>query len=90
MLGAECRSVREEQGSESDEFLALFSDDIVYIEGGRTASGFYSIEEQEWSKRLYRVSGVNSVYLEPVSAASKPHSYLYVVIMAPSQTRVTQ
>jgi len=67
LLGAECRTIREEQGDESDEFLALFPDEVVYIEGGRTSSGFYTMEEQEWSKRLYRVSGVNTVYLEPVN-----------------------
>lgn len=44
-LGAQCRTIREEQGEESDEFLDLFGSEIIYIEGGRTASGFYSIEE---------------------------------------------
>jgi hypothetical protein len=29
---------------ESDEFLELFGDEIVYIDGGRTASGFYTVE----------------------------------------------
>lgn len=46
LLRAQCRTIREEQGDESDEFIGLFSEEIVYIEGGRTASGFYSIEEQ--------------------------------------------
>lgn len=45
LLGAECRSKREEQGDESDEFQNLFSEEIIYIEGGRTASGFYTIED---------------------------------------------
>lgn len=44
-LGAECRTTREEQGDESDEFLALFSSEIAYIEGGRTSSGFYTVED---------------------------------------------
>lgn len=44
-LGAQCRTIREEQGEESDEFLDLFGSEIIYIEGGRTASGFYTIEE---------------------------------------------
>lgn len=44
-LGAECRTAREEQGDESDEFLALFSNEIAYIEGGRTSSGFYTVED---------------------------------------------
>lgn len=44
-LGAECRTAREEQGDESEDFLALFPNDIVYIEGGRTSSGFYTVED---------------------------------------------
>ena len=45
LLGAECRTIREEQGDESEEFLSCFNEEIVYIEGGRTASGFYTIED---------------------------------------------
>ena len=45
LLGAECRTKREEMGDESDEFLAIFENGISYIEGGRTASGFYTVEE---------------------------------------------
>lgn len=44
-LGAECRTAREEQGDETEEFLALFPGEIVYIEGGRTSSGFYTVED---------------------------------------------
>ena len=44
-LGAECRTAREEQGDESEDFLSLFPNDIVYIEGGRTSSGFYTVED---------------------------------------------
>lgn len=44
-LGALCRTIREEQGDESEAFLALFDSDITYIEGGRTSSGFYTIED---------------------------------------------
>jgi hypothetical protein len=44
-LGAQCRTIREEQGDESEEFMALFSSDIIYIEGGRTTSGFFTVEE---------------------------------------------
>lgn len=60
-LGAQCRTIREEQGDESDEFLDLFGCDIVYIEGGRTASGFYTIEEVEYIARLYRLETNNRV-----------------------------
>lgn len=44
-LGAECRTIREEQGDESEEFLELFDKQITYIEGGRTCSGFFTVEE---------------------------------------------
>jgi hypothetical protein len=44
-LGAQCRTVREEQGDESEEFLATFGSEISYIEGGRTASGFFTVDE---------------------------------------------
>lgn len=44
-MGAECRTIREELGEESEEFLALFDSPLVYIDGGRTASGFYTVED---------------------------------------------
>lgn len=44
-LGAQCRTIREEQGDESDEFLSLFDAEIAYIEGGRTSSGFFTVED---------------------------------------------
>lgn len=67
-LGAQCRTIREEQADESDEFLNLFDTDIAYIEGGRTASGFYTVEDMIYVKRLYRVhnAGCSSIHLEPV------------------------
>ncbi|KAB7507509.1 Protein flightless-1 [Armadillidium nasatum] len=66
-LGAQSRTHREEQGDESDEFLLLFHNDITYIEGGRTASGFYTVEEMEYPLRMYRIHPVsNTVHLETV------------------------
>lgn len=44
LLGAECRSIREEMEDESEEFMDLFENGIAYIKGGRTTSGFYSVE----------------------------------------------
>lgn len=44
-LGAQCRTIREEQADESDEFLNLFDTQITYIQGGRTCSGFYTVED---------------------------------------------
>ena len=45
LLGAESRTIREEMGDETDEFLDLFENGISYIAGGRTASGFFTTEE---------------------------------------------
>ncbi|KAG5672883.1 hypothetical protein PVAND_002971 [Polypedilum vanderplanki] len=66
-LGARCRTVREEQGDESDEFLALFDNDIVYIEGEHTGTGFYTIENATHVTRLYIVHNDDtSLDLQPV------------------------
>lgn len=66
-LGARCRTIREEQADESDEFLALFDNDIVYIEGGRTSTGFFTIEDTSFNTRLYVVHNDDtSLNLEPV------------------------
>ncbi|CRL07521.1 CLUMA_CG020486, isoform A [Clunio marinus] len=66
-LGARCRTIREEQGDESDEFLALFDSDIVYIEGGRTSTGFFTIEDSVFNTRLYIVHNDDiAINLEPV------------------------
>lgn len=66
-LGARCRTIREEQADESDEFLALFDNDIIYIEGGRTSTGFFTIEDSQFSTRLYVIhNDETSLHLEPV------------------------
>lgn len=66
-LGARCRTQREEQADESDEFLALFDSDIVYIEGGRTSTGFFTIEDNVFKTRLYVVHNDDTALnLEPV------------------------
>ena len=66
-LGARCRTIREEQADESDEFLALFDSDIVYIEGGRTSTGFFTIEDNIFNTRLYIIhNDETSLNLEPV------------------------
>lgn len=67
-LGARCRTIREEQGDESDEFLALFDSDIVYIEGGRTSTGFFTIEDSQFNTRLYVIHNDDTaLHLEPVA-----------------------
>ncbi|XP_054155123.1 protein flightless-1-like [Oppia nitens] len=68
-LGANCRTIREEQSEESDAFIGLFPDGLIYIEGGRTASGFFTVEEVEVSSRLYRLHELSNkqLYMEPVA-----------------------
>lgn len=67
-LGARCRTIREEQADESDEFLALFDNDIVYIEGGRTSTGFFTIEDSVFNTRLYIIHNDEiSLHLQPVA-----------------------
>ncbi|XP_042876156.1 protein flightless-1-like [Penaeus japonicus] len=67
-LGAQGRTHREEQADESDEFLGLFDHDITYIEGGRTASGFFTVEEMDYPIRLYRIFPTHTgIHLETVA-----------------------
>lgn len=67
-LGARCRTIREEQADESEEFLALFDTELTYIEGGRTATGFYTIDDMVYTTRLYRVHAAgSSIHMEPVA-----------------------
>ena len=45
MLGASCRTQREEQGDESDEFLVLFDNRLRIIDGARTETGFWVVRD---------------------------------------------
>ncbi|KAK7501988.1 hypothetical protein BaRGS_00006740 [Batillaria attramentaria] len=45
LLGANCRTIREEMNDEDEDFLSLFDNGVSYIEGGRTSSGFYTVED---------------------------------------------
>lgn len=66
-LGARCRTIREEQADESEEFLGLFDTQVTYIEGGRTATGFFTVEDAVYNMRMYRVHGAGAaVHMEPV------------------------
>ncbi|XP_029638513.1 protein flightless-1 homolog isoform X1 [Octopus sinensis] len=64
LLGAETRTIREEMNDEDDDFLDLFENGISYIDGGRTASGFYTVEDIGFDKKLYRTSGTLKLHLE--------------------------
>ncbi|XP_034831770.1 protein flightless-1 [Maniola hyperantus] len=81
LLGAK-RTQRHEQGDESPEFLALFPTPPVYINGSRTPSGFFTVDDPHYVTRLYRVHGAgSSIHLEPVavSAASLDPRYVFVL-----------
>lgn len=73
-LNAQCRTIREEQGEETDEFLELFPDGIDYVKGARTSSGFYTVEETEYAHRMFRLHEVpeksRQLHLETVALSS--------------------
>uniref|UniRef100_A0A8C4SJK8 Protein flightless-1 homolog n=1 Tax=Erpetoichthys calabaricus TaxID=27687 RepID=A0A8C4SJK8_ERPCA len=79
-LGAECRTIREEMGDESEEFSAVFDNEISYIEGG-TASGFYTVEDTQYISRLYRVYGKKNIKLEsvPLKSASLDPRFVFIL-----------
>lgn len=84
-LGAQCRTIREEQNDESEEFLQLFPEGIMYIEGGRTASGFFTVEETEIVHRMYRLHELpnqqRQLYLEtvPIDRQSLDPRFVFVL-----------
>lgn len=84
-LGAQCRTIREEQNDESEEFLQLFPAGIEYMEGGRTASGFFSVEEAEVNKRMYRLHELSNrqrqLYIEtvPLDIESLDSRFVFVI-----------
>lgn len=81
-LGARCRTIREEQGDESEEFFALFDTPITYIEGGRTATGFYTVEEVLHNTRMYRVHSSGAfIHLEPVTVEIESFDPRFVFII---------
>ena len=81
LLGATCRTQREEQNDETDEFLELFGTTLVYIEGARTISGFYTVEDIEYLTRMYQISGSHRLVLEPVplDASYLKSEYVYLL-----------
>ena len=79
LLGAEGRTLREEQSDESDEFLELFDTSLSYIEGGNN-SGFYTVEETVYTTRLYRLYGNQGIKVEPVALTWESLDPNYVFI----------
>ncbi|XP_059178446.1 protein flightless-1 homolog [Physella acuta] len=71
LLGADCRTIRQDQDDEDEEFLALFECGLSVIEGGRTSSGFYTVEDAEPEVRLYRATGTQSVHMERCPLTTK-------------------
>ncbi|XP_077298659.1 FLII actin remodeling protein [Arctopsyche grandis] len=81
-LGAGGRTMRQEQGDEADEFLQLFPNPLTYIQGGRTASGFFTIEDTCYVTRLYRVHASGStIHLEPVAVEPPSLDPRYVFLL---------
>lgn len=81
-LGARCRTIREEQGDESDEFLALFETDLTYIEGGRTTTGFYTMDDVIYTVRMYRIHAQErQIHLEVVDVSIDSLDSRYVFML---------
>lgn len=84
-LNAQCRTIREEQGEESDEFLSLFPDGIDYVKGARTSSGFFTVEEIEYAHRMFRLHEVveknRQLHLETVALSSNSLDSRFVFLI---------
>ncbi|XP_046966291.1 protein flightless-1 [Vanessa cardui] len=81
LLGAR-RTQRHEQSDESPEFLALFPTPPVYINGSRTPSGFFTVDDPHYVTRLYRVHGAgSSIHLEPVAVRADSLDPRYVFVL---------
>jgi len=82
LLGAECRTCREEQDDESEEFLDLFVENgVSYIAGGRTTSGFYTVDEAVHTIHLYRISGQQTLSTDACPLIVQSLDYRYVFIL---------
>ncbi|MCP9259008.1 Gelsolin [Dirofilaria immitis] len=78
---------REEMNDESDDFLELFGEEITYIEGARTASGFYTVDKATHVTRLYRASVVgNIIEMEPVPVSPDSLDPRYVFLLDAGDT----
>ena len=84
-LNAHCRTVREEQDEESDEFIALFPEGFQIVDGARTTSGFFTVEETEYPHRMFRLHEVaektRQLHLETVSISSNSLDSRFVFLV---------
>lgn len=86
LLGATCRTQREEQNDESDEFLDLFGTSLCYVEGAHTTSGFYTVEDIEYLTRMYKISGTHRLVLDPVPLTSESLDPRFVYLLDDGMT----
>ena len=84
-LGASCRTQREEQTDESEEFLALFNGHLRMIDGARTETGFWVVRDVEHPTRFYRASGTQKLHVElvPTNATSLDPRYVFFLDVGP-------
>ena len=81
-LGASCRTARMEQRDEEDEFLKLFGPSLEYMTGARTASGFYTVEDIEYTIRMYRIhEASHGIHLEAVTPTTKSLDPRFVFLL---------
>ncbi|CAF4516331.1 unnamed protein product, partial [Rotaria socialis] len=85
MLGASCRTQREEQGDETEEFLALFNSHLRIIDGARTETGFWVVRDVEHPTHFYRASGTQKLHVElvPTGATSLDSRYVFFLDVGP-------
>ncbi|CAF4364575.1 unnamed protein product, partial [Adineta steineri] len=81
MLGASCRTQREEQTDESEEFLALFNNHLRVIDGARTETGFWVVRDIEHPTRFYRASGTQKLHVELVAVSATSLDPRYVLFL---------
>ena len=81
LLGATCRTQREEQNDESDAFKELFNYKIKCAEGAMGSSGFYTVEDIEYVTRMYKISGTQRILLEPVPIHYKSLDSCFVYLL---------
>lgn len=81
LLGAK-RTQRHEQGDETPDFLALFPTPPVYIQGSHTPSGFFTVDDPHYVRRLYRVESAGSgLRLQPVPPRAQELDPRYVFLL---------